>query len=206
MISRVNKACAYFPCHKSLEDCTFCYCPFYPCGNERLGKYIAAKDGRKVWSCERCSWIHKRDVVEGIFKMLRSGNNMYRNQKPETRNQKTGIIILGHGSKLKKANKTILKVVRKVKENGLDMVEPAYLQLAEPSLSKSIKKIVKKGCKRIVVVPFFLFMGNHVSRDIPKAIKEEASAHKEVEFIYAKNLGQDPRISDIVMDRIMEAM
>lgn len=196
---RLNKACAYFPCHEGLEDCTFCYCPFYPCGNSRLGKYVVANSGRKVWSCEDCGWIHKKSVVDKIL-------NSVRKKSGKLKAKKTGVIILGHGSKLKKANDTILTVVANVKKNGLRIVEPAYLQLARPALSESVKKVVRKGCRRIVVVPFFLFMGNHVSRDIPKAIEAEARVHKSVEFVYAKNIGQDSRISDIVMDRIKEAL
>ncbi len=68
-ILRVNRACKYFPCHEELEDCTFCFCPFYPCKNEKLGKYI--KVGRKrIWDCTECSWIHKRIVVNRIIKLI----------------------------------------------------------------------------------------------------------------------------------------
>ncbi|TAN60140.1 hypothetical protein EPN16_05810, partial [bacterium] len=37
---RVNRACKYFPCHQNLEDCAFCYCPFYPCREKGLGEYV----------------------------------------------------------------------------------------------------------------------------------------------------------------------
>ncbi len=72
MIKRLNKACKYFPCHTGLEDCTFCYCPFYPCRDEKKGIFIyPAKHKKGVWSCEFCNWIHKRKVVENIFTLIR---------------------------------------------------------------------------------------------------------------------------------------
>ncbi|HCX89553.1 MAG: hypothetical protein COW04_13340 [Deltaproteobacteria bacterium CG12_big_fil_rev_8_21_14_0_65_43_10] len=43
----------------NLEDCTFCYCPFYPCGEESTGgKWIRGA----IWSCEDCNWIHRSEV------------------------------------------------------------------------------------------------------------------------------------------------
>lgn len=210
MIMRLNKSCAYFPCHKGLEDCTFCYCPFYPCENLEFGRYIFTKDKHKIWSCKNCSWIHKKRVVDNIFNLLKKGG-----YKPALNSNGasvdipagTGIIILGHGSLLKEANTAIIKAINKIKkEKGFNIVEPAYLQLCKPNLHTTVKKVIQKGCKKIIVVPFFLFKGNHVSRDIPMAIRKEAILHRDIEFVYAKSLGQDARISDIVLDRIREAL
>jgi len=206
MISRLNKNCGYFPCHEGLGDCTFCYCPFYPCGDKHKGRYVVTKDNRNIWSCKDCNWIHKKKVVDKIFRMLRRDNIKTRQIISNLKGGAIGVVVLGHGSKIKRANDTVRRVAEEIKKRGgLGIVEPAYLQLCRPDLKKVIKKIVKRGCRKVIVVPFFLFMGNHVSRDIPNAIKQEAKQYREVEFIYSKNLGQDPRISDIVMDCIREA-
>lgn len=205
---RVNKSCAYFPCHKGLEDCTFCYCPFYPCLNKRLGNYVfLKKTGKNIWSCQACVWIHKENVVNNIFKSIRASSiNPHKdNQKLRTRN--VGVIILGHGSKVKKANATISKVIKEIRRKGAPkIIEPSYLQMYSPNFHASVKKAINKGCKKIVVVPFFLFTGNHVSRDIPREIEREAKLYQGVEFIYAKNIGDDPRISEIVLDCIKKAI
>jgi Zn-finger protein len=65
---RLNKACKFFPCHDKLEDCTFCYCPFYACGNKKRGKYVVNSNNNPVWDCSKCTWIHKKSVVDKIFK------------------------------------------------------------------------------------------------------------------------------------------
>ncbi len=71
-ISRVNTRCASFPCHEGLEDCTFCYCPFYPCLDGRKGRYVVSSlTGEKIWSCEDCVWIHKKEVVDRILESVR---------------------------------------------------------------------------------------------------------------------------------------
>jgi precorrin-3B C17-methyltransferase len=66
-IEKRNTSCKYFPCHKNLEDCTFCYCPFYACQNTKRGKFIE-KDGKTIWDCSNCEWIHKKKTVDKLFK------------------------------------------------------------------------------------------------------------------------------------------
>ncbi|MDR3291581.1 MAG: cobalt-precorrin-3B C(17)-methyltransferase [Methanobrevibacter sp.] len=58
-----NKTCGYYPCHAmENQQCDFCYCPFYPCGDGSTGgKWIKNKN---VWNCIDCTWIHKKDVVD----------------------------------------------------------------------------------------------------------------------------------------------
>jgi precorrin-3B C17-methyltransferase len=59
-----NLSCEYYPCHQHPQNCTFCYCPFYPCGDSSTGgQWIKEK---QVWSCEGCQWIHQDDVVQCI--------------------------------------------------------------------------------------------------------------------------------------------
>jgi precorrin-3B C17-methyltransferase len=59
-----NLECEYYPCHHHQQNCKFCYCPFYPCGEGSTGgKWIK---GKGVWSCEDCEWIHNDDTVECI--------------------------------------------------------------------------------------------------------------------------------------------
>jgi len=67
---RTNKACKYFPCHSKLQDCTFCYCPFYPCEDKKRGKYLAPPH-EKIWSCKNCSWIHQTKIVDKIFDLIK---------------------------------------------------------------------------------------------------------------------------------------
>ena len=61
-----DTGCEYNPCHFKGQDCTFCYCPFYPCEDEDLGGWVHAKDGRKIWSCSDCLLIHRTCVCRHI--------------------------------------------------------------------------------------------------------------------------------------------
>jgi len=66
-IKRINTTCKFYPCHKTIEDCSFCYCPFYPCENLKRGKYL--ENG--YWDCSKCTWIHKKSTVDKICKFLK---------------------------------------------------------------------------------------------------------------------------------------
>ena len=60
--------CEYLPCHKELEACDFCYCPFYPCADGLTGgEWIKDKD---VWSCQHCDWVHLEEPCQAIRKGL----------------------------------------------------------------------------------------------------------------------------------------
>ena len=60
--------CEYLPCHKELEACDFCYCPFYPCADGLTGgEWIKDKD---VWSCQHCDWIHLEEPCQAVRKGL----------------------------------------------------------------------------------------------------------------------------------------
>lgn len=204
MLKRINRACRFFPCHTGLEDCTFCYCPFYPCLDEKKGGFVYSDKNKKgVWSCESCGWIHERKVTEGIFDLIRKSG--LRAQK--LKNGKRGVIIFSHGSKLKKANSGLNKTIAMVRrKTGMSLIVPAYLQFCRLDLEKSVKYLIRRGCETILVVPFFLLKGNHATRDLPRIIEKEKARYPNVNFLYTKNLGADARIADIVSDMIGEAL
>jgi histidinol-phosphate aminotransferase len=65
-----GRECEYYPCHFDGQDCTYCFCPFYPCDDEELGRFILGKKGRKVWTCKDCLWIHEPETVQKILTIL----------------------------------------------------------------------------------------------------------------------------------------
>ncbi|GAB63024.1 precorrin-8X methylmutase [Candidatus Jettenia caeni] len=120
---------------------------------------------------------------------------------------KTGIVLISHGSKLSSGNDGLFKVADMLRAmNRWDMVEGAFLQLAEPGFGEVVKRIVEHGIHRIVVVPLLLFKGNHVYKDIPEMMENEKAKYPQAEFLYADNIGADERIALIAADRIYEAL
>src|SRR5574337_1522643 len=120
---------------------------------------------------------------------------------------KTGVILISHGSKLSSGNDGLFKVAEMLRAmNRWDIVEAAFLQLAEPGFPEVVKKTVESGVDRLVVVPLLLFKGNHVYKDIPEMLEIEKKKYPQVEFIYSNNIGADERIALIAADRIHEIL
>ena len=67
----IDKKCESYPCHEDLEDCTYCYCPIYPCKCENIGKLITLMDGKRntLWDCSKCSIFHKKVMIDFINKI-----------------------------------------------------------------------------------------------------------------------------------------
>lgn len=116
------------------------------------------------------------------------------------------IILIGHGSPKKDAN-TIDEVGRLLHGKihigcGSDCVKAAYLQFAEPDIMTAITSCVDSGVQRIIMHPYFLYSGMHVTKDIPAVIKEAEEMYPQVQFIYTEPLGIHDKLIQIVMERI----
>lgn len=68
-----NTGCSYYPCHFQGQDCTWCFCPLYPCLDPRLGSFVTSRKGDQVWSCQDCYWIHRPDVASQLKDRLPPG-------------------------------------------------------------------------------------------------------------------------------------
>jgi len=116
-----------------------------------------------------------------------------------------GVILLAHGSKNTEAEEELEEIAAQVKEGlGGGEVILAFLQFNHPNLSEAIDQAVAEGMKRIVVVPFFLVAGVHVRKDIPEEIEQARLRHPVVQILLSRPLLPDPRIAEILLDRIKE--
>lgn len=125
----------------------------------------------------------------------------------DAKRARTGVVVLAHGSKRKTANDGLLKVVEMLRAmRRWDAVEAAFLQFASPTLADVAAKLAEGGCTQIVVIPLLLFTGQHVASDIPEELERVKKTHAKIRFVYANNIGPDPRVAEIAADRIEEAL
>lgn len=84
-------------------------------------------------------------------------------------------------------------------------VRPAYLELTEPSIPDAVDQAVAEGAGHVVLVPYFLHVGNHTLRDIPAILADASRRHPEVRLTLAEHLGFDQRLVDLAIDRASAA-
>jgi sirohydrochlorin ferrochelatase len=116
----------------------------------------------------------------------------------------TGYVILGHGSRAKEAAETLQAIVNMVKEDlKSEWVSSAYMGFSQPNLEEAVAKFVAGGCSKIVIMPFFLYKGIHLQKDIPEKIEKlEEKYNGQATFSLTSHLGADKRLAKIVLDRI----
>ena len=114
---------------------------------------------------------------------------------------RTAVIILGHGSRSTDADSAIQAVVQGVMKAGeFAVVEHAFLQYVPPSLQEVLARCAGQNVDRIVIVPFFLQAGAHVTRDIPELIDEAQKAYPGIEIIVTDYVGAHPLMAKIVKE------
>ena len=118
-----------------------------------------------------------------------------------------GLLVVGHGSRRAEANEVVVEVASEMASRLPSwVVRAAYLEIASPSIGEAYAALVAAGCARVVVHPYFLFPGNHSTHDIPAALREAAAEHGEVPWVVTEPLSLDPRIVDVVADRVATAL
>jgi len=67
-----DRSCEYYPCHVEGQDCTWCYCPFYPCLEGSTGgkSKVSSRTGKDVWSCIDCTWIHDEEIARAVVESI----------------------------------------------------------------------------------------------------------------------------------------
>lgn len=119
----------------------------------------------------------------------------------------TAIIIVDHGSRRSESNDQLLAVVEAYRaQSPWQIVEPAHMEQAAPSIADAFDRCVAQGARRVVVFPYFLAPGRHWHEDIPRLAAEAAGLHPGVQHIVAPPIGQHPLILDIIDARISEAI
>jgi precorrin-8X/cobalt-precorrin-8 methylmutase len=116
------------------------------------------------------------------------------------------IIIIGHGSPKKSANtiQTVCDMVHAAIHPSCakPCVSAAYLEFGEPSIMGAIEQCISEGATRIVVHPYFLAAGVHVTKDIPETLGEARAKFPQVEIVYTEPLGMHEKLIEIVKERI----
>jgi sirohydrochlorin ferrochelatase len=119
----------------------------------------------------------------------------------------TGIILFAHGSAVEEANRGVHELARKVAATGrYQYVRAAFLELGEPDLPSAIREAVHAELRRVVVIPYFLTLGVHLRRDLPRLIADAKQAFPDFEIEVGAPLEGHPLMPSLILDRVREAL
>lgn len=117
----------------------------------------------------------------------------------------THVLVLAHGSRSDVANAEHRELCERLSPMvGVD-ARPAFLELADPSFAEATASAVDCGAATIVVLPYFLAPGRHVTVDVPVLVDAARAAHPGVTFVVAERFGALPGIVDLLATQVAEA-
>ncbi len=117
------------------------------------------------------------------------------------------LLLIAHGSRAQSSNDEIRALVARLREDArgerFDLVEHAFLEMAEPSIAAAADKLVADGATEIVVLPYFLAAGKHLLADIPSEVARLERRHSAtIRFIVAPHLGAAAGMQDLIYDHL----
>jgi sirohydrochlorin ferrochelatase len=117
-----------------------------------------------------------------------------------------GLIVFGHGSTVESANQAVRDVAMAMaRTGGYALVETAFLEGGKPDLAGAARRLVERGAERLIVLPYFLTLGLHLKRDLPKLVDELREALR-IEVEVTPPLDGHPALEQILLARAAEAV
>lgn len=118
---------------------------------------------------------------------------------------KRGLVFVAHGSYNPISNQHIASLANTVKasiKEKYTYLNYGFLELAEPTISDAINQQIQLGVYEIVIFPYFLSNGNHVSRDIPALIQSFQNRYPSIVFtilpVFGNYAGMASLISGLI--------
>jgi sirohydrochlorin ferrochelatase len=119
---------------------------------------------------------------------------------------KTAVMLMAHGSRIPEANDAVREIAAMVKEmTEIEIVEVSFREQHPPDIQQGIDTCVAKGAERIILIPYFLYMGAHVREDLPREMEEARGRYPHVAFVMGSHLGAHRKLAEIVVERITQA-
>ncbi len=119
----------------------------------------------------------------------------------------TAVVLLGHGSRAEEANEAMYEVVRRLGARWPALrLSAAFLEINAPSIPEGIDFHAEAGAGRIILLPYFLHLGNHVQRDLPGFMEEGRLRHPHVDISLSDHLGFHHKLVEIAEERLIASL
>ena len=118
----------------------------------------------------------------------------------------TALLLIAHGSRRAEANADLEHIAAELRERGpYPIVEFCYLEFAEPNCRDAAARCVSQGARQVLLAPYFLSAGMHVTRDLEEIRGGLAAANPGVDFRLCEPIGRHPLMIEIMIERAREA-
>jgi sirohydrochlorin ferrochelatase/(2Fe-2S) ferredoxin len=120
--------------------------------------------------------------------------------------KKTTVILVGRGSSDPGANAEFYRLTRLFSEGrGFASVIPCFIGITTPLVSDALETAARGRPDRLIVLPYFLFDGR-LTEKLAGQVAEFAARYPWIRTSVARHLGPDPRLLDVIDERVSEAI
>jgi len=120
------------------------------------------------------------------------------------------ILLVGHGSRNSEGNREVERFSSIWQEQHPDWhIETCFIEFAAVLLDAGLDNAAGHAAKNsntVIVVPLILNAAGHVKMEIPQFIEQARLRHPGIQFIYARHLGAEEPILDILNRNLAKVM
>ena len=112
------------------------------------------------------------------------------------------LILVAHGSRREESNLEIESLAQKIelfKVNEFEIVMPAFLEFAKPSITEAIDNCAVIGATKVTILPYFLSAGVHIAKDIPSEVEKGAQKNPNLDIEITDYFGSRDEIAEILL-------
>lgn len=110
------------------------------------------------------------------------------------------ILLIDHGSVRAEANHMLSCAATLLQHmlGAATLVRYAHMELAEPTVAAGFADCVKSGATEVIIFPYMLSPGKHVTRDIPRLAAEAARGFPNVTYRVTGAFGVHEKLSELI--------
>lgn len=115
------------------------------------------------------------------------------------------LIIAAHGSRKKESNIEVVSLVQRLAkklQGRFEVIEYAFLQMAQPLLENKLEELARNGVKQLVIFPLFIGSGSHITIDIPELVKKVQASYPDLDIRVTDHLGKISAIEDVIVAQV----
>ncbi len=122
-------------------------------------------------------------------------------------NHDTCTLLLGHGSRAPGADKAMHQLAERLQEKtGNASLTVCTMEGLGLPLPLAIEQAYSQGYRAILVLPYFLHMGNHLLQDVPEILDQARQKYPDLRLHLGRHLGADDALADLVYRRQQQSL
>ena len=117
------------------------------------------------------------------------------------------IILFGHGARDARWREPFDRLAALWKaQHPQVLVQIAFLEMMEPSLSSAIGNLASQGVYQITVVPVFFGQGGHLRNDFPVLLEECRTQYPHIQLSTTLAVGENDAVLQAIVDFAAKAL